>query len=72
WTCRGVLTGYSGPKALQTLATAGIEVIPNCSGTVRETLEKFRQGQLSSGGLSDGCAPAQSPTNRGTAVERPR
>ena len=44
---RFVLTGHCGPNAHDTLSAASIGVILNCSGTVRETVERFKAGQLS-------------------------
>lgn len=41
-----VLTGNCGPNAHQTLSAAGIDVVTGCSGTVAETVERFRSGQL--------------------------
>ncbi len=43
-----LLTGRCGPKAMQTLVSAGIEVFTEHSGTVREAVEKFKQGGLMS------------------------
>ena len=39
-----VLTGNVGPNAFQTLQAAGVEVFTGAAGTVKETLEKYRQG----------------------------
>lgn len=41
-----VLTGHCGPKAFQTLRAAGIPVIVEVSGPVREAVEQYRAGQL--------------------------
>ncbi len=43
-----VLTGNCGPKAMQTLVAAEIEVFTGHSGTVNEAVEKFKQGELMS------------------------
>lgn len=41
-----VLTGHCGPKAFQTLQAAGIKVIVEVHGTVRQAVEQYRAGQL--------------------------
>ena len=41
-----VITGNVGPNAFRVLAAAGIKVFVGGSGTVREALEKYRQGSL--------------------------
>jgi predicted Fe-Mo cluster-binding NifX family protein len=43
-----VITGNCGPKALQTLSAAEIEVFVGQSGTVREVIEKYNRGNLKS------------------------
>ena len=45
-----LITGNVGPKAFQALSAAGIEVVTGAVGTVREAVEKFRRGQLSTTG----------------------
>jgi predicted Fe-Mo cluster-binding NifX family protein len=44
---RTVLTGSCGPKAFQELQAAGVEVVLNVQGTVRQALASFKAGQLS-------------------------
>lgn len=41
---KAVLTGNCGPKALDVFAKAGIDVFTGFSGTVRDAVEKFKQG----------------------------
>ena len=43
-----VITGNVGPNAFQTLTAAGIEAVVGASGTVREVIEKFNRGDLTS------------------------
>jgi predicted Fe-Mo cluster-binding NifX family protein len=43
---KAVLTGNCGPNAHQTLSAAGIDVFVGCSGTVSETVARFKSGQL--------------------------
>jgi len=43
---QAVLTGNCGPKAFRVLQEAGIRVYVGVKGTVRETLEAFRRGEL--------------------------
>jgi predicted Fe-Mo cluster-binding NifX family protein len=41
-----VITGHIGPKALEALEAADVEVYLEASGTVGESLEKMKSGQL--------------------------
>ena len=41
-----VITGNCGPNAVQTLSAAGIELFGGQAGTVREVVERFKNGNL--------------------------
>ncbi|MBM9537485.1 NifB/NifX family molybdenum-iron cluster-binding protein [Desulfobulbus alkaliphilus] len=41
-----LMTGYCGPKAFMTLEAAGIKVVSDTSGTVREAVQAFKDGQV--------------------------
>ena len=41
-----VMTGHCGPKAFQTLQAAGIKVIVEVDGTIRQAVEQYRTGKL--------------------------
>jgi predicted Fe-Mo cluster-binding NifX family protein len=41
-----VLTGHVGPKAFTTLQAANIAVYTGAAGTVNETIERYKRGQL--------------------------
>lgn len=41
-----VLTGHCGPNAFRTLTAAEIKVFTGALGTVKETIEKFKSGEL--------------------------
>ncbi len=43
-----VITGHCGPKAFKALEAAGVEVVVDVEGTVREAIEKYRAGLLAS------------------------
>ena len=47
---KAVMTGNVGPNAVKTLAAAGVEVFAGQNGTVREALERYRDGTLQSTG----------------------
>ena len=66
---KGILTGRVGPKALPILEKAGIQVVSDVSGTVREAVEKFRFGSQAQ------ARPSSSPitpTTTGTPGRRCR
>ena len=48
-----VITGHVGPNAFNALKAAGIKIGTGVSGTVRETLEKFKQGFFEPTGGAD-------------------
>ncbi|HIJ21048.1 MAG TPA: NifB/NifX family molybdenum-iron cluster-binding protein, partial [Deltaproteobacteria bacterium] len=41
---KAILTGNVGPNAVKTLGAAGVEVFVGQNGTVREALERYRNG----------------------------
>ena len=45
---KAILTGNVGPNAVKTLGAAGVEVFPGQNGTVREAVERYKDGNLES------------------------
>ena len=45
---KAVITGNVGPNAVQTLSAAGVETFVGQSGTVREAIERYTKGGISS------------------------
>jgi len=43
-----IITGQVGPNAFTTLQAAGMKILVGASGKVREVLEKYKKGQLTS------------------------
>jgi predicted Fe-Mo cluster-binding NifX family protein len=41
-----VITGHCGPKAFRVLASAGIQVVLEAKGTVKQALTDFQEGRL--------------------------
>ena len=50
---KAVLTGHCGPKAFAVLKAAGIEVFTNASGTVRQSVEDYKQGKMKAASGAD-------------------
>ena len=43
---QAVLTGNVGPNAYQALSATGIKIVVGAFGTVRETIEAYKRGEL--------------------------
>jgi predicted Fe-Mo cluster-binding NifX family protein len=43
-----VITGDCGPKAVQALSAAGVQIVTGQSGNMRKAIEEFRTGKLGS------------------------
>lgn len=41
-----LLTGYCGPNAFTTLESAGVKVVNDIAGTIREAVDVFNQGNI--------------------------
>ena len=48
-----VLTGHVGPKAFQALNTARIRIGTGASGTVRETIQRYKNGEFTAAETHD-------------------
>ncbi len=59
-----VLTGSIGPNASRVLSSSGIDVITSPSSTVREAVERFKNGQLQTT-ISSPSSPTTSGLGRG-------
>ena len=42
-----LMTGYCGPKAFITLEAAGVKVVSDISGNVRDAVSAFKEGKVS-------------------------
>ena len=41
-----LMTGYCGPKAYQVLEAAGVKVVNDTVGTVKDAVERFKKGNV--------------------------
>ena len=41
-----LMTGYCGPKAFQVLKAAGVKVVNDAGGTIKDAVETFKQGDV--------------------------
>ena len=48
-----LLTGHVGPRAYATINSAGIKISSGASGTVREVLKRFKDGEFTPSSGSD-------------------
>ncbi len=46
-----LITGNVGPNAFRALSAAGIEIMTDASGTIREVVEKFKKNELKKTGV---------------------
>lgn len=70
-----VITGNCGPKAMQVFSEAGVQLILNQHGMIREVVEKFKDGLPATTSRTDvsggsNSAPAPSPTAMGRGQGR--
>ncbi|MBU0665252.1 MAG: NifB/NifX family molybdenum-iron cluster-binding protein [Proteobacteria bacterium] len=61
---KAILTGRVGPKAMPVVEKAGIQVVSDVSGMVREAVEKFRLGSQAQASAS---SPPGTPTKTDTS-----
>lgn len=53
-----VVTGNVGPNAFQTLSSLGLKVYAGASGTVKEVIQKYKEGKFKE--MSGPTAPGKS------------
>jgi predicted Fe-Mo cluster-binding NifX family protein len=70
---KAVLTGNIGPKAQDVLVEVGVDVITGISGTVRETAQQYRDGELQPKNepVQADAKQSEMPNARQTANPRP-
>ncbi len=67
-----VLTGNCGPNAVQTLSAASVELFVNQTGTVKEAIERYKNGELrptNEANVSDHYGSAQQEPAGDTRVQ---
>jgi predicted Fe-Mo cluster-binding NifX family protein len=65
-----LITGNVGPNALQTLSAAGIDVYQHIGGSVRESVEQFKRGDLQK--ITSPSAPPHAGMGRGQMGPEPK
>ena len=65
---KAVITGNCGPKAVQALSAAGVEMYLGNTGGIREAMEKYKSGNLTS--TNQANVPDQNGLAAGTGVGR--
>jgi predicted Fe-Mo cluster-binding NifX family protein len=65
---KAILTGRVGPKAMPVAEKAGIQVVSDVSGTVREAVEKFRLDAPGQTCSSSASADPEKTTNPGSVM----
>ncbi|MBU0664805.1 MAG: NifB/NifX family molybdenum-iron cluster-binding protein [Proteobacteria bacterium] len=63
-----ILTGRVGPKVMPVVEKAGIQVVSDVSGTVREAVEKFRSGSQAQASSSADPVIFTSPATSGSGM----
>jgi len=66
-----VLTGNCGPNAYQTLSAAGLDVIVNCSGAVRDAVENFKAGRYQTTERPNVASHFETGPTQDTAADAP-
>lgn len=54
---QAVLTGHCGVNATDTLGAAGIRIVPDCAGTVRQAIERFKKEPAAAGAPTAATPP---------------
>lgn len=48
-----IITGHCGPKAFTVLSSAGVKIYTGAEGTIKETIEKFKKGEIQESSSAD-------------------